>query len=1761
LQAKGKDFSTNFNCRVTFLQTIRQNSIEPRANLVPSLVLVNRENRAILQAFTRQTGMINLDRVLIVLSTICLCVVIGSAPSHAQPTSKAAQDYVPPELQASHPEITAYLDSSEKLGQAGNYGEVSQQLRKALDLCTSKGFIADRAIIEAHLGSAYFLQGKLEDAKQSFLNAFSDSLTSKNLVLQADVLVALSSIAQGAGQMTEALDLVTKALGLARSSKDLFIQSRCLGELGRLQFTMTKLEEARNSVEEALRIDRLNQYKWEPGHLLYLAWITYNPSKPDEAIQLANSARELAVKQENYLVFMQASESLGQAFVAKGDLTKAITLLEHSREGVSENGKPLFQRPDSYRAAMGLPYPKIVFLEAIALAYQKGQRTEEALKSWQQLHDTANSVSFFLAAAEASHSMANIYETKKDAAKAIASYALATEEWAKGGNGARRIDALNSEAFLLQQQGEAEKAILLYEELLPLLDSVGNHSRQFLIELAIAEIAQPRGDLERAGTALARAESLLSPDLTLSGVESQFIFQMYTREAGIHETRKEPLPQMIAMEKAISSAEAGATGDQRAILDREMGRTLESMHAREMAAQAEKSGELAKALRLYELIQHFEATHARWSDKGKDYNSKTDDPMVGKVLEIPFKLILQPEGSVELEANLQQMGPIAQMARLPILIALSNHYFMERKHALVVKFATLALPQLLLEETGQPNRWDVQLSCELAVSLLLQGETQAATRRVDPCLRSAKKLGDPQLLMAAHQTKVWVLQAAGRENDAQESVQFLLQNAPQDPTHFVELAQLSNQRGDQSAELKAWRQALHLFEVQKNVRQMASVHLSLANSLSFAATRDTKEEHQHFDAALSLYRELGDLEGQANANIGLGRYFTQEKERRRALESFDAALKLARQLKRRDLEAYVLSLIGNAFRETGEPSRSLGFYRNAAEVYHNINDLAEEAFQWRYEAWALNDLHRPEASLEASLRSQKVADVSGAWRPRYWTRRFLAGLYERKGEYESGIRVLREARSIAAVAEQPLSAAWAALDLAAFLSTVGEREEAQDELNLALPVFRKFKDAESEGRADLNLMEIYGARESELKDFEKALAYYQAARVVAEHHDPTRVPSLNLDAVEIYWQQKRFKEAESLANEALNYYQGKKDDWGETSSLLSLAEIERESGAVDAAARNMKRIELLMKHIDDFYLIGRFHYGMANQQRVEGHYREAIDEYERVITMLEQFKSSATDASLRGKVSNTYGFIYDELIDTYYRLSEQQPLSKFVQADRALQHAELNKSRVFTISWGRTFVEALRRQLPAALQEKERLLSSRQDELRAELEKAQSGQGARSLKQVQEDQKHLADELDQFAKELRQGNPSYAEACFPQITGIATLPLRPGEVFLEFKVLDEALLVWMIESTERGSQLIAFYKVEHPRAWFEDRILALRGAFNRASPELFDPLISEDLFNALFPAGVAGRLSSAKALIFVPDDVLFLLPFELLSPDASRSQFVLLQMPTSYFPSAAALRLSRSLSSTGHVWQAQFLGLADPVTSAGDERYTAANFLAEMDRTKAVPLPHDSVSPVRGPLSDDLMTRNYFFSRLPDTATEVRNIAALFPADASNTVVRTGVDARKRDLLETDLGRFRFVHFATHGFFPVEPGIREPALILSYDGKDEERMMLTLSEVIHLRLHAEMVVLSACNTGSGKVTRAEGVSSLGSAFLAAGASSVTMSLWKVSDKSTAILMEEFYRNLLRGMPKNAALAVARSAVFSKGYRNPFFWAPFVLTGE
>jgi CHAT domain-containing protein len=151
------------------------------------------------------------------------------------------------------------------------------------------------------------------------------------------------------------------------------------------------------------------------------------------------------------------------------------------------------------------------------------------------------------------------------------------------------------------------------------------------------------------------------------------------------------------------------------------------------------------------------------------------------------------------------------------------------------------------------------------------------------------------------------------------------------------------------------------------------------------------------------------------------------------------------------------------------------------------------------------------------------------------------------------------------------------------------------------------------------------------------------------------------------------------------------------------------------------------------------------------------------------------------------------------------------------------------------------------------------------------------------------------------------------------------------------------------------------------------------------------------------------------------------------------------------------------------------------------------------------------------------------------------------------------------------LHFATHGVLGDEIGLTtQPALVFSQIGdKDGHGGLLQLADILDLKLNADLVVLSACNTGLGRLRRGEGIVGLTRGFLYAGASSVVVSLWKVEDQSTSLLMERFYQRLKQGESKSEALRQAKLDVMRatielkaigmrQSLASPFYWAPFIL---
>ena len=151
-----------------------------------------------------------------------------------------------------------------------------------------------------------------------------------------------------------------------------------------------------------------------------------------------------------------------------------------------------------------------------------------------------------------------------------------------------------------------------------------------------------------------------------------------------------------------------------------------------------------------------------------------------------------------------------------------------------------------------------------------------------------------------------------------------------------------------------------------------------------------------------------------------------------------------------------------------------------------------------------------------------------------------------------------------------------------------------------------------------------------------------------------------------------------------------------------------------------------------------------------------------------------------------------------------------------------------------------------------------------------------------------------------------------------------------------------------------------------------------------------------------------------------------------------------------------------------------------------------------------------------------------------------------------------------ELGSYRLVHFATHGFLNSEhPDLSGLVLsLVDRDGRAQDGF-LRLGDIYNLRLAADVVVLSACQSALGKAVRGEGLVGLTRGFMYAGAPRVVASLWQVDDESTAELMRRFYQAMLeRKLAPAAALRAAQLELrATKRWASPYYWAAFILQGE
>lgn len=458
-------------------------------------------------------------------------------------------------------------------------------------------------------------------------------------------------------------------------------------------------------------------------------------------------------------------------------------------------------------------------------------------------------------------------------------------------------------------------------------------------------------------------------------------------------------------------------------------------------------------------------------------------------------------------------------------------------------------------------------------------------------------------------------------------------------------------------------------------------------------------------------------------------------------------------------------------------------------------------------------------------------------------------------------------------------------------------------------------------------------------------------------------------------------------------------------------------------------------------------------------------------------------------------------------------------------------------------------------------------------------------------------ERDKLKLELDRRFPDYAELIAPKPTTLAQTQaaLAADEALISIYVGADRSYVWAVPKAGRA----AFAEVALTDVEVARQVAHLRRALDVGEVALedmprFDLTQSHELYRKLLQPVEAGW-RNAKNLIVVPHKALGQLPFALLTttPFATaqgstfaeyrEAPWLIRRATVTQLPSVSTLIALRRMPAV-KPGRKEFIGFGDPLFSnamalAANDGTTTRRRLRNLGIGSVVTAPAATVTAAPVALPTVAVANSAGLAqlaRLPDTAEEITSIARMLKADAANDVF-LGRAASEKNAKSGQLDNRRIVMFATHGLVPGDlNGLTQPALALSapeVTGNQNEDGLLTMEEVLGLKLNADWVVLSACNTAAGDGAGSEAVSGLGKAFFFAGARALLVSNWPVETVSARLLTTRLFEYQAANQASTRAQAlratmldlmdtpIAMPGTKGSTYAHPMFWAPFSLVGD
>lgn len=1001
-------------------------------------------------------------------------------------------------------------------------------------------------------------------------------------------------------------------------------------------------------------------------------------------------------------------------------------------------------------------------------------------------------------------------------------------------------------------------------------------------------------------------------------------------------------------------------------------------------------------------------------------------------------------------------------------------------------------------------------------------------------------------------------------------------------------------------------QGLRIAESQG--QQVAIADFAQNLGAAYEGVKQLDQAIKYYEQAIRVYQSIGNKPDLAATMGYLGVILKNRGDNARALDLLTQSLSIVKALGDRAAEGRALSNLGNAYSELSSPALALDYHLKALNLQGSLGDKAALAIDLQNITADYQGLGDYPKAFEYAGRAMSAAKEVGDKLGQAGTYTNLATIYQQTGDYPKAIE--NHQRGIALFRELGEKR-----DLALALTNFGivyreqmDLPKALELYNEALSLTRETGDKAQEGATSGNEGVIY----MDMGDFPKALELYERSyKLAAEAGSKSGQGAALGNMAIIYERLGDFSKALETQQRALTLSEEATDKPGQADSLNILGSLHQEMGDYAKALDYHGRALALSKQIgvptaDIEVALGSAYLALGDAAKAAelaarakndvlsarvafaaGRYAPAKELFAKAAAQglgkrvaddvvsaniglclsLEKLKDLAGARSACEKAiaaierqrdllpQAARGRFLTASVAGFPRIEAYEARARAASdAADGFYWAESAKARVF-IEEVAARLSASKAALPPAQAAQEAEVNAR---VAASYKQTTIAFEKKNEARLAELEKELAAALsarEAFVAELRKSAPAYASIQYPQPIRAAETALDASELLVEYAVTDTKTLIFAVG----GDKKAVSYSAEISRADLRKLVEAFRKPFeNPLNAQgkfagTFDSAAGAKLYSLLLkPVALAGK---GKKLVLVPDGFLGLLPFEALVARAARPRTP--QAPASplryaadehdiaYAQSATALTQART-AGKGDSSAVGLLVVADPIFDKGDERLKGSG----LDAYVAKDFVTMGVAATR---------RGAGFDRLEETGALADTLRSTFGEGA---VALTGKDASKAKLLSEDLGRYRHMVFATHGILDGDvPYIGEPALVLTQVGNPaDDDGYLKMSEIMGLKLHCDVVALTACKTGLGREVGGEGVMGLGRAFQYAGAKNALVSLWSVSEKSTTEMTAAFFRVLKEGKTPREALKTARAELRKGAYAHPFFWAPFVLIG-